>query len=400
MVRRRSRDAQPQPRAGRRDPGGVVNGATTTGIDGVLSLGAHVTGIVTDTDDLPLEHVCAGALANSDPASVANTAGDGTYDLLAPPGTFIIGVLRLFGIRPRHPVLGSCRVGHGRRHRLTVTAGSTTPGIDAAMTHGGHVVGTVTDATTHDPIENVCIRSGTTRRTRAAEPTALGSTTLAPSLPGIYQVSFVDCAEHPTHGGTDALRCARDQRREDRRSTSSSARRRPARSPATSRRNSGRRSRARASRCSAVSPASRASRARPGPMARTRSTARQRLVLRGLLRLQRRQPERADARPRAPGNDLPRAVVLERVARLQPRSLWRRARRSRSGPTRRPSSTNASTAATTRSGSPGRAGNHTVTLDFLSTVPGTPVAQGLAATQMRGGSGRDAVPNTRHVHVV
>ena len=47
------------------------------------------------------------------------------------------------------------------------------------------------------------------------------------------------------------------------------------------------------------------------------------------------------------------------------------------------------------------AGNHTVRLDFLSTVPGAPVGQGLAGTAITAAapSGRRARIR-RHVHVV
>ena len=75
----------------------VMNGATMSGIDGVLSLGAHVTGTVTDTDDHPLEHVCAGAISNFDQQAFVITAADGTYDLLAPPGTFIVAFYDCWG---------------------------------------------------------------------------------------------------------------------------------------------------------------------------------------------------------------------------------------------------------------------------------------------------------------
>ena len=86
--------------------------------------------------------------------------------------------------------------------QLTVVAGSTTPGIDAEMTHGGRVVGTVTDATTHDLIENVCV-SVWNDGANASNRTDGNGQYYLDSLPaGIYQASFVDCAEHPTHGGT------------------------------------------------------------------------------------------------------------------------------------------------------------------------------------------------------
>ena len=114
----------------------VVNGGTTTGINGVLSLGAHVTGTVTDTDDQPLKHVCAGAIANFDQYASVQTAGDGAYDLLAPPGTFTVAFYDCWGSDLVTQFWDHVNV-QGDAAPLTVTAGSTTPGIDAAMIHGG-----------------------------------------------------------------------------------------------------------------------------------------------------------------------------------------------------------------------------------------------------------------------
>ena len=92
----------------------VVNGGTTTGINGVLSLGAHVTGTVTDTDDQPLKHVCAGAIRELRPVRVRRHRGRRDLRPARTAGHVHRRVLRLLGIRPRHAVLGS-RQPAGRR---------------------------------------------------------------------------------------------------------------------------------------------------------------------------------------------------------------------------------------------------------------------------------------------
>ena len=159
-------------------------------------------------------------------------------------------------------------------------------------------------------------------RTQAAERTVTGSTTSIPFLPGIYQASFVDCAEHPTHGGTTrtgVLVISGDKTTVD------------------------------------VELGEAATGSISGHLTTEFGTPLEGVVCRGAQRPLRRasvrgsdrarwrvqvdgigsgwyfvgffgcngdRPERADAGPCAPGNDLPRAVVLERVARREPRSLW------------------------------------------------------------------------------
>ena len=108
------------------------------------------------TDDHPLEHVCAGAISNFDQQAFVITAADGTYDLLAPPGTFVIAFYDCWGSDIVTQFWDHVSLERDAT-QLTVVAGTTTPGIDAELVHGGRVVGTVTDATTHDPIENACV---------------------------------------------------------------------------------------------------------------------------------------------------------------------------------------------------------------------------------------------------
>ena len=64
------------------------------------------------------------------------------------------------------------------------------------------MVGTVTDATTHDPIENVCVSVWNDDANASNQTDGKGQYDLGSLPAGIYQASFVDCAEHPTHGGT------------------------------------------------------------------------------------------------------------------------------------------------------------------------------------------------------
>ena len=196
------------------------------------------------------------------------------------------------------------------------------------------------------PLEHVCVTvwNDTGERQQPHRQRRPVRHRLAPCRGPIEHRSSI-APTSPTHGGTTSLRCGRDQRTRRPSSTSSSAMRRPARSPAISRLSSGRRSRAPASRCSAGLSGEPRFAGPTGPDgAYEVDDLGTGSYFVGFFGCNERKPGGADARPRAPGDDLPRAVVLERVARPATRSLWRRGDAGRrSCPTRRPSSTSAST---------------------------------------------------------
>lgn len=90
---------------------------------------------------------------------------------------------------------------------MTVTAGETTLGIDAAMRPGGKITGVVTDAVTHDQIAGikVCAYRPLVVEdppSRCGESNADGEYTIEPLVSGEYMVEFTA----PTNGPLDYAR--------------------------------------------------------------------------------------------------------------------------------------------------------------------------------------------------
>jgi protocatechuate 3,4-dioxygenase beta subunit len=116
----------------------VRAGATTTGVDATLPLGGSIAGRVTDQAGTPLEGIGVDAdldgFAGADTgARGTSTADDGTYVVAGlRPGSYIVGFSGDLGNRHLGEYYPGRPVGDGVT-RVTVTAGQTTTGIDAAL---------------------------------------------------------------------------------------------------------------------------------------------------------------------------------------------------------------------------------------------------------------------------
>ena len=179
----------------------VVDGATTSGIDGMLSAGAHVRGTITDTNGDPLEHVCAGALGQYDTVAVTRSAADGTYDLLAPEGTRVVGFFDCWGGNLVSQFWDHV-ANQNEATPLVLTIGAPVDGIDATMVEGGRILGEVTDEVTGDPLQDVCVNVSAGSWHGGRRTQSDGTYDIGTLPPGSYDVSFVDCSSSPTHGGT------------------------------------------------------------------------------------------------------------------------------------------------------------------------------------------------------
>jgi Carboxypeptidase regulatory-like domain len=141
----------------------VTAGATTTGVEFGLATGGRINGAVKDAaTGLPLASVeldvfdAAGALVarTSTDVSGAYTAtglATGSYYVRTWVGGYMNALYRDV------PCPYGCAVTKG--DPVSVTAGATTSGIDFALTHGGHISGTVTDAETGLPVANIYVEA-------------------------------------------------------------------------------------------------------------------------------------------------------------------------------------------------------------------------------------------------
>jgi len=145
-------------------PISVTGGSTTSGIDFGLGPGGAVAGIVTDastTDPIAGVYVSVyDAGGNYVASGWTDAAGAYTTASQLPTGTYYAKTRNYDGyLDELHDDLpcsgGSCDVTAGTP--ISVSAGATTSGIDFALDRGGSITGTVTDASTTDPIAGVYV---------------------------------------------------------------------------------------------------------------------------------------------------------------------------------------------------------------------------------------------------
>ncbi len=189
----------------------VANGAATNNIDQQMVLGATISGHVTDDAGTPtnLAGICVYAEQVSDsfgpPAATATTAADGTYSLPA---------LQSGSYKVHFDPTASCspdaqpqnyleqyfdgKSDAGSATVITLAAGATRTGVDAKLSPGATISGTVTDtAQSPQPLENVCLtltRSDDQNSEIATGVTdASGHYTLNGIPAGSYKLDFESC---------------------------------------------------------------------------------------------------------------------------------------------------------------------------------------------------------------
>ena len=140
----------------------VTAGATTTGIDFSLTPGGRISGTVTDAaTGLPLANVYVAVHTSTGSAVTSGrTDSSGVYTSYAqlPSGSFYARTSNNLGYSDEVYAdiscpSGACSVTSGTP--ISVTAGTTTAGIDFALSPGGRVGGSVTDAVTGLPLADV-----------------------------------------------------------------------------------------------------------------------------------------------------------------------------------------------------------------------------------------------------
>jgi hypothetical protein len=172
-----------------------VNAGVATGsVDAAMQPGGQISGTVTAaTGHAALQgvSVCVSPVkSGSGDSTCATTAADGTYSIVA---------MRTAEYKVRfEPSYSepnfvrqyySNKATRAEADAVAVTAGEAKGGIDAQLATGGKVTGTVTDATSHAPIEDVevCVANYSTR---CASTDAAGHYQLEGLPTGAYKIRF------------------------------------------------------------------------------------------------------------------------------------------------------------------------------------------------------------------
>jgi hypothetical protein len=147
----------------------VVNGADRTGIDAQLVEAGKISGTVTAaTGGAPVANFCVRAtLANGNevgPVAVTNTSGeytiagleDGSYRVRFSPCTPLDNFVTEWYSNKRTLAASD---------PVSVTLGTTTQNINAAIETGGSIAGTLTDDVSHAPLQDFCVSAQGTNTT-------------------------------------------------------------------------------------------------------------------------------------------------------------------------------------------------------------------------------------------
>jgi hypothetical protein len=145
----------------------VVEGETQTGIDAALAQGGHIAGTVTGVSDgEPIADIVASAWYQDSgwqSAGSAVSSGDGTFDIGGlPAGTYRVRFSDVY-VPARYldevydNVLYEGQESLADGDPVGVTAGSTTPNIDAALGGYGKLSGAVTSAEGGAPVDGIYV---------------------------------------------------------------------------------------------------------------------------------------------------------------------------------------------------------------------------------------------------
>jgi Carboxypeptidase regulatory-like domain len=194
------------------DPVEVTEGATTAGVDAALvAAPGQISGSVTDASThAGLQKVTVTVYDSAGLAvATATSAADGTYALSdVPPGAYEVGFSGAGYVAQFYNGKSSLAVADP----VSVAAGATTAGIDAALTASpGQISGSVTDASTHAGIEDVVVYAYDANGNlfSSASTAADGTYALAGLPPGLYRLGFASDGYLPQfYGGRASLAAA------------------------------------------------------------------------------------------------------------------------------------------------------------------------------------------------
>lgn len=183
-----------QPSAATADPVAVANGATTSGINAALTRTGGISGrVIDEVTGQPIQHICVETTGPT--FRSARTDATGTYTINAiKPGVHQVHFFDCDD-EPRYVEEHfDDQANPGSATPVTITAGQTTSGIDAALATGGSISGRITtDEAPGAPLGRICVVADGPTIQSALTHTD-GTYKVGALAPGSYTVSFSDCS--------------------------------------------------------------------------------------------------------------------------------------------------------------------------------------------------------------
>jgi Cellulase (glycosyl hydrolase family 5)/PKD domain/IPT/TIG domain/Carboxypeptidase regulatory-like domain/Putative Ig domain len=176
----------------------VTSGETTSGINATMYPGGKITGTVTGAvSKAPISGIFICAYPkNGGSGNCASTNASGEYSIIA-LATAEYAVEFSGDGQNYITQYYNGRASFGEAQAVSVTAGDTTPSINAALEVGGEITGTVTTAKTKEPIANIqaYVLSTTGSFITSASTNAHGEYTALALPTGEYKVEFISFAD-------------------------------------------------------------------------------------------------------------------------------------------------------------------------------------------------------------
>jgi len=174
------------------------SGAKDSVSESVTVTYGQISGAAIDSaSSAPIAGICVRAY-NSSGGVVASTQtnSSGVYTLIAvPAGSAQVGFFSGCGASNYLTQYYNGKSSLASADPVSVTAGATTSGINAAMVAGGRIAGTVTDSATKAALAGICVQAydSSGGAVASTQTNSSGVYTLSALPTGSYLVGFVDC---------------------------------------------------------------------------------------------------------------------------------------------------------------------------------------------------------------
>jgi hypothetical protein len=173
----------------------MIYGQVRTGINGVLPLGAQVSGFVTDTRGRPIGGICVAVGGGPDGASGggSQTAANGTYTVTQlPAGTYTVQFFGGCGNSGSYAPQGYRGTNVNAPQEVPVGPAQHVSGIDAVMQPGATIRGRVTSRSGQG-VSGACVLVTTPGLMNFAGPIAVGGIGGVPVLPAVdFEITAAD----------------------------------------------------------------------------------------------------------------------------------------------------------------------------------------------------------------
>jgi protocatechuate 3,4-dioxygenase beta subunit len=171
-------------------------------LDVSMGEGGTITGTITAAvGGAPLQNICVSAQTNESGFGGQPTAADGSYSITGlPAGSYVLQFTDCGTTNYASQYYSATSPDHGTTSyfdasAVTVSAGATRSGINSALSEGGSISGTITEANSPTtPLANICVFADSSDSGYGGQVSAPDGTYSLTGIPaGSYKIQFYNC---------------------------------------------------------------------------------------------------------------------------------------------------------------------------------------------------------------